>query len=175
MNRSPWGVVVLSLVLAAMAWASWQWESRLPRQVASRSPNAGESLRLALKQFPLPTPAAPADEVPATEWEGVVKANPFSAERWKTPEDILEGSGVPAAPPPPARPVFVYKGRILMGSAQRAILEESVSKKTHFLQVGQEVAGFKVLDISETQVVLLETSTQHEVVVFVAAKPQSAP
>lgn len=175
MNRSPWGVIGCAVVLAGLALASWRWETHVPRQVAPSSTNAGESLQLALKQFPLPVPPPPSDDVPASAWDGVVKANPFTPERWHAPEPDAQDDAAPRAPAPPPQPAFVYKGRIVMGAAQRAILEETGTKKTYFLQVGQDVTGFRVLDISETQVVLSETSTQHEVVVSLTTKPQGAP
>jgi hypothetical protein len=64
-----------------------------------------------------------------------------------------------------ASPKFVYKGRINVGSRQRAILEDAAARKTYFLEVGQAVAGFKVLDIAENRVVLSDPQTNQEVVV----------
>ena len=56
-----------------------------------------------------------------------------------------------------------------MGNQQRAIVEEGASHKTYFLQVGQTVAGFKVLDIGQKQVVLSNLATQEELVVSLAS------
>ena len=52
-----------------------------------------------------------------------------------------------------------------MGAVRRAIVEDAANKKTYFLQVGQEVAGFKVLDIDESQVILSDLNTQKQMVV----------
>jgi hypothetical protein len=58
-----------------------------------------------------------------------------------------------------------------MGTKQRAVLQDVTSQKTYFLQLGQEVAGFKVLDIAENRVLLSDPHTQEEVVVPITTKP----
>ena len=70
-------------------------------------------------------------------------------------------------------PQFIYKGRINLGKKQRAVIEETTAKKTYFLEVGQAVAGFKVLDIQEKQVILSDPQTSKEVAVSLASKEAS--
>jgi hypothetical protein len=91
-----------------------------------------------------------------------VKANPFSPQRRTAPPQTTSGaagtSGAAAAKPATQ---LVYKGRVSLGATQRAIVEDVTTKKTYFLQVGQEVAGYKVLDMAENEVVLSDVKT-HE-------------
>lgn len=70
--------------------------------------------------------------------------------------------------------LFIYKGRIMLGGMPRAILEEVWSKKTHFLQLGHTVAGFKLVDMTENHVVLSNVKTNESVVVPLTSKSGSA-
>ena len=110
--------------------------------------------------------------------DAVVRADPFSPQRRLVPPPATggtgdrEGSGDGGQPPQPA---FTYKGRVHLGQRQRAIVEETTTRKTYFLEVGQEVAGFKVLDIAENQVVLSNLHTHEEVVVSLTTTALPAP
>ena len=99
----------------------------------------------------------------------VLRANPFSPQRRVVPV-APSGKTADAAGGlvEPGKPTFAYKGRINLGKRQRAIVEELSAHKTYFLEVGQEVAGFKVLDIAENRVVLSDLQTKEEVVVSLA-------
>ena len=103
--------------------------------------------------------------------EALVRANPFSPQRRLKPPpsggETGGGSGEPVAAP---KPKFFFKGRIDLGKRQRAIVEDTTSHKTYFLEVGQEVAGFKVLDIAENRVVLSDLQTKQEVVVSLSLR-----
>ena len=96
--------------------------------------------------------------------EAVVQANPFSPQRRFVPPPTTGGSAG-AASPPIDKAQFLYKGQISVGKRQRAIMENTTTRKTHFLEVGQEVAGFKVLDIAQNQVVLSDLQLHEDVVV----------
>jgi len=77
---------------------------------------------------------------------------------------LLAGGAISSAQ---ARTVF--ERMLATGRGARAIVEEATSGKTHFLEIGQSVAGFKVLDISESRVVLSDPQTGEEVVVSVVS------
>ena len=96
----------------------------------------------------------------------VLSANPFSAQRRAVSTDVgnsQQADGRGEAAVIARTPQFIYKGRINLGKRQRAVVEETTAKKTYFLEVGQEVAGLKVLDIAENRVVLSDVHTSKEV------------
>jgi len=104
---------------------------------------------------------------------GLVEANPFSPQRRYVPEPATART----APSPSAdveeQVMLRFKGLIQLGANQRAIVENVGAKKTHFLEVGQEVAGYKLLDITESQLLLSDVNAGEEVTLFRAA--ESAP
>jgi|GEM_PF-3165679 len=157
MRRVPWDAIASALLLIALGVGLWMWQGHVAHLAKKLMPQ--ESWSHVKERFPMPEPLIPAAELSADVLEGVVRANPFSPDRRRVEQP--EVAEAPVAPPPPPPAQFVYKGRVVMGDKQRAILEETTAKKTYFLQVGQEVAGFKVLDISETRV-LLSDSQKHE-------------
>lgn len=104
--------------------------------------------------------------------DALFEANPFSPSRRrgakaKPQDDSVENLSAEGVA---HKPQFVYKGRVQLGAKQRAVLEETTVGKTYFLQVGQEVTGFKVLDIDEKQVLLSNLKTHEEVVVLLTSK-----
>jgi len=122
------------------------------------------------EQYPIPSEPEEAQKLSPEAFEAIRAANPFSsARRLKPPTDSSSEGGASATVAAPA-PQFVYKGLIKFGNRQRAILEDLTTHKTHFLEVGQEVAGFKVLDIAENRVVLSDPKTKEELVVSIASK-----
>ena len=119
----------------------------------------------------MPLELAEAQKLSPEIFEAIISANPFSPVRRIAPPSGAPGSGDrPADVTASPTPEFTYKGLITLGSRQRAILEEVATHKTHFLEVGQDVAGFKVLDIAENRVVLSDPQTKEEIVVSVASK-----
>ena len=153
----------------ALAGAAWWWRSTALREApADSTPERWEQVR---EVYPPVADVAP-PAIPAASYAAdVVRANPFSPLRRASPaaggpHEASQGGDAASAP---AGPAFRYKGRVALGSRQRAVLEDTRSKKTHFLELGQEVAGFKVLDIDEKRVVLSDVKTHEEVVVSVAA------
>jgi len=125
-----------------------------------------ESWEHVRKQYPVPGGFAQAAEVPEAVFQAIVRANPFSPSRRQPPPGPTTSSQTPQA----TSPQFVYKGRVLMGTKQRAILEDVRNKKTYFAQLGQEVAGFRVLDIAENRVVLSDLQTRKELVIPLSTK-----
>ena len=119
----------------------------------------------------MPPELTDAQKVSPEIFEAIISANPFSpVRRIATPSGESRPGEGPAELTAPPKPQFAYKGLIKLGNRQRAILEETTTHKTHFLEVGQEVAGFKVLDIAENRVVLSDPQTKEELVVSVASK-----
>lgn len=162
--------LVAAVCSLALAGAAWGWRQRLLS--AEKAPMVTEPWRHVRERFPVPAPFQEPPHASGPLLRAMVKANPFSPTR-KPPPEPEKTDGKPAEAPKPPPVQFVYKGRVTMGSAQRAILLEATSGKTYFLQVGQDVAGFKVLDIDETRVLLSDLKTTEELTVTLpeAKKP----
>ena len=108
------------------------------------------------RTFPFATvdPVALQRSEPFESLKPLVEQDPFA--RVQT-----AGAAAPsAAPPPPAASLYLYRGRILMGGKQLAIIESVASKDTVFVAVGQELDGLKVVDIAEERVVLSKPPDQ---------------
>ena len=157
--------LVLAVSLAAVAVAIWRWHESIVR--AHRAAVTGESWDHVKSDYPLLPPTPPSPPSLSSElMDAIVQANPFSPQRRLAAlphEGASPGSSESVGAP--ATPQFLYKGRIMLGKRQRAIVEETTARKTYFLEVGQAVAGFKVLDIGENRVVLSDPQTNKEVVV----------
>ena len=154
-----------------LAVGAWWWRACVFQSQQARLPS--ERWEQVQQSYPL---AQETQEIRASSSkiaETVLQANPFSPKRREVPPPVDSGGasgshGEAAAPPPPK---FIYKGHIHLGNRQRAIVEDVNNHKTHFLEVGQEVVGFKVLDISENRVVLSDLQTNEEVVLSLTATP----
>lgn len=155
----------LLVLLACAAAGSWWWRARTLATPAADP--AQESWNRVKDAYPLPRDPETAPQLTPEIAAGIVAANPFSPERRAVPPTVEEGEGVRqgGGTVEPAAPIFVYKGRVRMGPRERAILEDTAVRKTYFLEAGQEVRGFKVLDIAESQVVLSDAQTNEAVVV----------
>ncbi len=161
---ASWSIGVL-LILACAAGGSWWWRART---LAAPAADPGqESWNRVKDAYPLPRDPGTAPLLTPEIAAGIVAANPFSPERRAVvlPPESGEGAGKAGGTVEPAAPIFVYKGRVRMGPRERAILEDTAVRKTYFLEAGQEVRGFKVLDIAESQVVLSDPQTNDAVVV----------
>jgi hypothetical protein len=144
--------MAVSLVAVGM---TWQWRADL-RPLSPGEPGV-KGVEQAKAVYALPQEHTPLPPPSGVNADAVVRANPFSKTRGELPASDQAGAAAAHEDPQPA---FVYKGQILMGQRQRAILEDATTKKTHFLEVGQGVAEFKVLDMTEEQVVLSDEKTQ---------------
>lgn len=160
----PVGVVLLAI-------GAWWWRASVFHSQEVRLP--GERWEQVKRTYPLPQEIEHAQTVSSQMADVILQANPFSAKRREAPPRADGGAangGQGGEPiPPPAK--FIYKGHINLGKRQRAIVEDVNNHKTHFLEAGQEVAGFKVLDISENRVVLSDLQTNEEVVLSLTAPP----
>ena len=163
--------LIVALSLAVVTVGVWRWRSSVFR--SPRLQEASESWDQLKEAYPLPSGPQALPTLPNEVVDAVLHANPFSPQRRAVPTDVgnpQQGGGGGSAPVAIGPPQFIYKGRIHLGKRQRAVIEETTSKKTYFLEVGQAVAGFKVLDIQENQVVLSDPQTSKEVVVSLASK-----
>ena len=151
------------LLLAALA-GTWWWRSAISRIPPIELKD--EPSDRVKEQFPVPQEDSEPPRVSAEMIESVVRANPFSPKRRLAPPAAGGGAGPGASEgTAAAAPKFAYKGRINVGRQPRAIVEDTAAHKTYFLEVGQEVAGFKVLDIDEKRVVLSDPRTKEEIAV----------
>ena len=66
----------------------------------------------------------------------------------------------PAPAEAPVQSQLHFRGRVIMGSRQVAIIEVEASHETLFVGVGQDVEGCKVIDIAEDRVVLSKPPDQ---------------
>ena len=156
--------VALAVGLVAVMLMVWNWRAAVShRQDTEVKPESWAHVK---KRYPLVPDLAGAFALSPELVDRVVRANPFSASRRRVQAAEAVQSAAPSAPPPPR---FIYKGRVQLGTRERAVVEEVTAGKTYFLEVGQEVAGFKVLDIAENQVVLSDPQTHEEVAVSLAS------
>ena len=165
-DYGAWMVAVALVVVVALV-GLWRFSIR----PGSKQTLPGEAWQRIKEEYPLPAKQASDIALPTETFTAVLEANPFSPQRRQVPEQAQQAAGgdshgQPAEPPAPK---FIYKGRMQLGSRQRAILEDSAIQKTYFLEVGQAVANFKVLDIDEKRVLLSETQTHEEVAVPLAS------
>ena len=61
---------------------------------------------------------------------------------------------IPVAPVEEQTPLFLYKGKIASGSRSVVLIEQTRSGETLMVSQGEQVDGYKVLDISDTKVIL---------------------
>jgi hypothetical protein len=161
--------VVLAFVLAGAAIAVWRW--RVHVFGLERLEIDEETWEQVKEKYPLPQSPETVPLLSEELMERVVSSYPFSPARRLTnaPIEPLPGE-TSGSSEKAATPQFVFKGRIDMGQRKRAILEDTAEGKTYFLEVGQEVAGFKVLDMTENQVILSDSHTNQEIIVSLAAE-----
>lgn len=160
--------VTLAAIVAVLAVGAWWWRAAIIQRQPTKLER--ESWEHVQERYPSLEHEAVVPSLSPEVFDAVVQANPFSPKRRAVAPPAPSGQeGLEVAATKPGKPQFVYKGRIALGSRQRAILEDLSAKKTHFLEVGQEVAGFKVLDIEETRVILSDSRTNEEVVLSIAA------
>ncbi len=157
--------MVTAVVFVALSLVAWNWQQTMrarqpPSVVAERWEHVQEL-------FPTPEPLKPPSETDPETLQKALQANPFSRQRRHVPKPAEEAGATPQQPLPPQ---FVFKGRVVMGTKQRGILEDRQQKKTFFVQAGQEVVGFQVVEITEDQVVLLKLDTKEEVRLPLASK-----
>lgn len=156
------------LMLAALAGA-WWWRVGLSDAAMIELPV--QSWKAAESRYPMPEEAPMEDGLTQEVLSGIVEANPFSPQRRHVPEPAATIRALPTASQTVEEQVMLrFKGLIQLGTRKRAIIENSGDQKTHFLEVGQQVAGYKLLDITESQVLLSHVSTGEEVTLFRASE-----
>ena len=173
MKSVGWEGIIGAGCCVLLAGLAFGWQRAMHQH--HKTPRLTEPWEHIQNDFPMPEPFKEASEASETLLQAVVHANPFSMQRQPPPPTATATDQTPAPASQPPPPQFVYKGRVLIGAKQRAILEETQSKKTYFLQVGQEVVGFSVREISESQVILFDPTANKDVVVGLAPKISSTP
>lgn len=166
MKDTPVDAIVLAVVCAGTSLTAWQWQ----RAMQQRQPSAlvSEHWEHVHELFPAPDPfRLPSDTAPEV-LQGVVRANPFSRGRRHVPPP--PSGAAEGAPEKPLPPQFAFKGRVVMGTKQRAVLEDRRAKKTHLVQAGQEIEGFTVVEIAEDHVVLSNHKTAEQLNIPLASK-----
>ena len=162
-SGSPVGLAAVLVVITAMTL--W-WRIGVFRARAKPSGVTDGAWEQVKEAYPLPHDHTRSPTFSRASAGAVMEANPFSPQRRAVPPTSGGGGeeepGIIIEPP---RPKFTFKGQITVGKQLRGIVEDTNTGKTLFLEVGQEVAGLKVLDISQRQVVLWDPSTQEELVV----------
>ena len=172
MTRStgPAPVVSGALLLAALG-TGW-WRAQVFHTPHPQPPRPSwEHVHAA---YPLPQPVSLSLTLSSEMVDAIMDANPFSPQRRVDPARKGQSETAGSATEIP-KPKFIYKGRIQFGQRQRAIVEEVTTHKTHFLEVGQEVTGFKVLDISENQVLLSDPAANEPLALPLSSAAQSKP
>ncbi len=87
-----------------------------------------------------------------SDYEGMLKRSLFlrvQPRRAKAAETKIE-----LLPVEEATPVFVYKGRIASGNRLVVIIGQTRSGEVIMASIGEYVDGYKVLDITDTEVIL---------------------
>lgn len=156
------GLIVMATCIVLVAATTWWWQANLP---STESRTERGLWREAKKRYPTPASVEFVSLSPEM-LQGIITGNPFSPDRGRvTPQGGSSENVTQQIPKPvePKEPVFIYKGSVKLGARLRAIVEDVEIGKTHFLEVGQEVAGYKVLDIAENRVVLSHPKTQENI------------
>lgn len=163
--------MVVSIILGLLAGGLMVWEKSVRRHPLAPDikPDVWKHIE---EHFPIPPSKAIPLMVSGKMLEGIVATNPFSPLRGK--ETASSGVVADTQAPIPVEAQWIYKGRIALGKRQRAILENTTTGKTHFLEVGQAVAGFKLLDMSEGQVILSDEQTDKHVVLSLTSTTSQA-
>ena len=156
---SPASSVSFAVVMLGLSVGAWWWRSEVVSSTVVEVPK--QPWQQVKEKLPMPAPVTEEPSLTGENLQFLIEANPFSRlRRYVPPPEPGPGQ---IREPAPKRPVLRYKGRIQLRQRQRAILEDLAGGKTHFLEVGQEVAGYKLLDISEDQVLLSDLQTNEEV------------
>ncbi|MBI4354123.1 MAG: hypothetical protein HY595_02690 [Candidatus Omnitrophica bacterium] len=167
MKDSPVESIVATIVCVTLAFMAWQWQQAIRR----RQPPlvVAEHWEHVKELFPTPEALESPSATDPETLQRVVQVNPFSRQR----RHVSKPAEETAAEEKPLPVSFVFKGRVVMGAKQRGILEDRRQKKTVFVQAGQEVSGFQVVDIKEEEMVLLNLETKEELHVPLASKASS--
>ena len=163
-NASDYATLAAAGTLVVVAGFIGSWRLSIRHEPKNGLPK--ESWERVKEEYPLPDEQVSDVVVPTETFTDFLTANPFSPERRQLPPSSDQAAGPGSGEPvPPPAPKFIYKGRMQLGLRQRAILEDLSIGKTYFLEVGQGVANFKVLDIDEKRVLLSDPQTHEEVTV----------
>lgn len=140
----------LLLVLVVTLMVTRQQQAKDAHRSWGELPRPPEEREL---QRAFPVPPLALEQLQATEdftaYAPLLEQDPFARIQTATPSTD--------APEPVAAPMesqLHFRGRVVMGQRQVAVIEVESSHETLFVGVGQEVDGLKVIDIAEDRVVL---------------------
>jgi len=92
------------------------------------------------------------DLVAFSHYEGMLKRSPFFKVQPRQAKASTAGTVV--LPVEESTPVFLYKGKIAAGNRLLVIIEQTRSGETFMVAKGEQLNGYKVLDITDTEVIL---------------------
>jgi len=168
MTTLPWNSIVAAVCWVVLAVGALVWSRSAPHR--RDHPAVEEPWEHVRERFPLQESLKAVPEVSEAWLAAVMRANPFSSKRRDAAAASVPNPSQPPPPPPPPPALFMYKGRVQMGSKERAVLEDATSKKTYFVEPSQKIAGFEVLEILEDRVVLSNLQTGEALTVQLSAK-----
>jgi len=91
-------------------------------------------------------------------YEGMWKRSPFLKVQPKRAQAAKAESVL--LPVEEKTPVFVYKGKIVTGKRLVVIIEQTRLGETFMVSTGENIDGYKVLDITDTEVILSKKGTE---------------
>ena len=92
-------------------------------------------------------------------YEGMLKRSPFIKVQPKRAQAAK--TKMPLGPVEERTPVFVYKGRISARNRLVVIIEQTRSGETFMVSTGEDIDGYKVLDITNTEVILSKKGAEN--------------
>lgn len=102
-------------------------------------------------------------------YETILKRSPFF--RVASEKKVKKVEVIPLEKKP-EKPLFKYKGRVMMGSKVMVIIEDQGTGKNSFLQEGETIGDFEVVHIDEKEVTLRQGDGKE--IVLKSAKGEKA-
>lgn len=156
--------IFLTLLVIALAMLVG---SRVGRSAKSEISAEEKALERKLEQFAQRRLAAPQkieidklqNLLSFTYYEGMLKRSPFFKVQPKV--GLPAQAEGPSVPVEDQTPVFVYKGKIASGGRLTVIIAQTRSGEVFMVSRGDSVDGYKVLDITNTEVILSKKGAEN--------------
>lgn len=147
----------LLLVLVATLVVTRQQQATDAHRSVGALPRAPEERELE-RSFPVPPLSVEALQRTEdfTAYTPLLEHDPFV--RIQTAPSAGASAQEPAEQPVESQ--LLFRGRVILGQRQVAVIEVESSHETLFVGLGQDVEGFKVIDIAEERVVLSKSPGQ---------------
>ena len=150
-------VALLAVLLATLvATRHQQVEDVYQQLIVMPRPSAEAQLRNIFPVEPLALEALQRTTDMAV-YTPLIDQDPFVRVKTAAPDDHTAASTEPAVP---TSSELVFRGRVVLGGRQVAVVEVVNSHETLFVGVGQSLDGWKVVDIDEERVVLSKPPDQ---------------